>query len=64
MKRNYCCSHTHCTEKLIIVHSLKNLKYNIYIEFCKRVTVENNNSCNENTNNITSALNGLLADDE
>lgn len=64
VKRVYCCSNTQCTEKLIIVHSLKHLKYHIYIECCKRVTAENDNSRNENTNDTTSVLNRLLADDE
>lgn len=34
------------------------------MECCKRVTVENDNTRNENTNDTTSVLNRLLADDE
>lgn len=62
-KRAHCCSSTQCTDKLVILHSLKHLKYHIYKECCKRITAEND-GCYELTRETTSVLNRLLADEE
>lgn len=62
-KRVHCCSSTRCSEKVIILHSLEHLKYQLYNECCKRVTIENN-SKNNLTQDKTTVLNRLLADDE
>jgi hypothetical protein len=61
-KRVNCCSSTQCSEKVIILHSLEHLKYQLYQECCKRVTIENNNR-NKLTQDTTTVLNRLLADD-
>ncbi|CAH1733158.1 unnamed protein product [Aphis gossypii] len=64
VKRFHCCSSAQCADKLTILHSLEHLKYYIYKECCKRVTAENENSCNGLTHDKTTVLNRLLADDE
>lgn len=64
VKRFHCCSSAQCADKLTILHSLEHLKYYIYKECCKRVTAENENSCNGSTHDTTTVLNRLLADDE
>lgn len=64
MKQDHCCSSVQCIDRLIILHSLEHLKYHIYRECCERITIENNKSCNESTQDSTSVLNRLLADDE
>ncbi|XP_026818161.1 myb-like protein O isoform X2 [Rhopalosiphum maidis] len=64
VKRFHCCSSAQCADKLTILHSLEHLKYYIYKECCKRVTAENENSCNGLTHDTTTVLNRLLADDE
>lgn len=61
-KRVNCCSSTQCSEKVIILHSLEHLKYQLYQECCKRVTTENNN-WNKLTQETTTVLSRLLADD-
>lgn len=64
MKQVHCCTSTQCIDKLTILHSLVHLKYHIYKECCKRVTIENDNSCNDATQDTTTVLSRLLADDE
>lgn len=53
---------------LIILHSLEHLKYKIYKECCKRINAENDDNCtqftNKDTQDTTTILNRLLADDE
>jgi len=63
MKRIHCCSSAQCSDKLIILHSLEHLKYHIYKECCKHISTENND-CKELTQDTTTVLNRLLADDE
>lgn len=48
------------------MHNLEHLKYNIFNECCKRVSIENDNYSNELTRDTkdTTVLNRLLADDE
>lgn len=64
MKKVHCCTNTQCIDKLIILHSLEHLKYHIYEECCKRITIENDNSCNKKAQDTTTVLNRVLADDE
>jgi len=62
VKKLICCSKNRCADKLTIIHSLEHLKYNIFNECCKRISVENYS--NQLTPEKTTILNRLLADDE